>query len=123
MDCFVISQFAERKIQTVAEGIDANIEFNCMRSVPGAFNHPEQTKLAVAAPRSLVGPASVKDWFTVSMGAEDFAYMLQNGQELTSTLVTNRVLNVVSGSFDFDDEPLPYGIGWAVKLVETTLVH
>ncbi|MET3524576.1 M20 aminoacylase family protein [Mesorhizobium abyssinicae] len=120
-----LQDFAEQEIQAVAEGIArgfrAGVEFKYMRSVPATFNHPEKTKLAVAAAQNLVGTASVDDAVKVQMGAEDFSYMLQERPGAYIYLGNGSTAECHNPAFDFDDEALLYGIGWWVKLVETIL--
>ncbi|MEI9412019.1 M20 aminoacylase family protein [Mesorhizobium salmacidum] len=122
-----LQDFAEREIPSVARGIaqgfGADIEFKYMRSVPATFNNPDNTKVAVTAARNLVGASSVNDAVRVSMGAEDFAYMLQERPGAYIFVGNGRTAECHNPAFDFDDEALPYGIGWWVKLVELILVR
>ncbi|RUW44827.1 M20/M25/M40 family metallo-hydrolase, partial [Mesorhizobium sp. M1A.F.Ca.ET.072.01.1.1] len=97
------------------------IVFKYMRSVPATFNNPDKTKVAVTAARNLVGTSSVNDAVRVFMGAEDFAYMLQERPGAYIFVGNGPTAACHHPAFDFDDEALPYGIGWWVKLVETIL--
>ncbi|PWJ88149.1 peptidase M20/M25/M40-like protein [Mesorhizobium loti] len=94
-----------------------------MRSVPATFNYPQQTKLAVAAARDLVGDASVNDNIREEVGAEDFSYMLQERPGAYIFIGNGPSADFHHPKFDFNDEALPYGIGWWVKLVETLLPY
>lgn len=120
-----LQDFAEREIPMVAKGIaggfGAEIEFKYMRSVPATFNHAEETKLAVAAAQSLVGPGAVDDAVRFSMGAEDFSYMLEARPGAFIFVGNGPTAECHNPAFDFEDEALPYGIGYWVKLVETIL--
>ncbi|ESZ67927.1 M20 aminoacylase family protein [Mesorhizobium sp. L103C105A0] len=120
-----LQDFAEREIQAVAQGIargfGADIEFKYTRSVPVTFNHAEQTKLAVTAAQNLVGAANVDEAIKISMGAEDFAYMLAERPGAYILVGNGPTHQCHNPAFDFDDEALPYGIGWWVTLVETVL--
>ncbi|MES0213829.1 M20 family metallopeptidase [Mesorhizobium sp. M0028] len=120
-----LQDFAEREIFSAAEGIargfGADVEFRYLRSVPGTFNHSEETKLAVTAARNLAGPASVNDAVQVCMGAEDFGYMLEARPGAYILLGNGPTAECHSPAFDFNDEALLYGIGYWVKLIETAL--
>ncbi|RWP57390.1 MAG: amidohydrolase [Mesorhizobium sp.] len=120
-----LQAFAEREIPMVAKGIasafGAEIEFKYLRSVPATYNYAEQTKLAVAAAQSLVGPAAVDDAVKVSMGAEDFSYMLEARPGAFILVGNGPTAECHNPAFDFDDQALPYGMGYWVKLVETIL--
>ncbi|SJM32665.1 M20 aminoacylase family protein [Mesorhizobium delmotii] len=120
-----LQDFAEREIlasaQGIARGFGGDVEFKYRRSVPVTFNHPEGTNLAITAARNLVGPASVDDKISVSMGAEDFAYMLEARPGAFIYLGNGPTASVHHPAYDFNDKALPYGIGYWVNLVETVL--
>ncbi|MQW56145.1 M20 aminoacylase family protein [Sinorhizobium meliloti] len=120
-----LRDFAEREIpasaQGIARGFGAEIEFKYLRSVPATFNSTEETDLAIQAARNLVGAASVDEKVKFSMGAEDFAYMLEARPGAYIFLGNGPTPACHNPAFDFDDEALPYGIGYWVKLVETVL--
>ncbi|MER9676925.1 M20 aminoacylase family protein [Mesorhizobium sp. M0208] len=120
-----LRDFAEQEIlasaQGIARGFGADIEFRYLRSVPATFNHAEGTDLAIQAARSLVGSASVNDKMKPSIGAEDFAYMLEARPGAYIFLGNGPTAECHNPAFDFDDEALPYGIGYWVSLVETVL--
>ncbi|MGX5845184.1 M20 aminoacylase family protein [Mesorhizobium sp. ArgA1] len=120
-----LRDFAEKEIAAAAQGIargyGAEIEFNYLRSVPATFNSTEETNLAIEAARNLVGTASVDGNVGFSMGAEDFAYMLEARPGAYIYLGNGPTPACHNPAFDFDDEALPYGIGYWAKLVETVL--
>lgn len=120
-----LQDFAEREILAAAQGIGrgfgADVKFKYRRSVPVTFNHTEGTNLAITAARNLVGPASVDDNIRVSMEAEDFAYMLETRPGAYIMIGNGPTAGVHHPTYDFNDEALPYGIGYWVKLVETVL--
>ncbi|WKL24456.1 amidohydrolase (plasmid) [Sinorhizobium meliloti] len=120
-----LRDFAEREIsasaQGIARGFGAEIEFKYLRSVPATFNSTEETDLAIQAARNLVGVASVDEKVKFSMGAEDFAYMLEARPGAYNFLGNGPTAECHNPAFDFDDEALPFGIGYWVQLVETVL--
>ncbi|AJD43866.1 amidohydrolase [Rhizobium sp. SEMIA 4085] len=120
-----LRDFAELEIPAVARGIaqgfGADIEFKYMRSVPATVNHPEETKTAMSAARKLVGDSCVNDSPRVSMGGEDFSYMLEARPGAYILVGNGPTAACHNPAFDFDDDALPYGIGYWVKLVEEIL--
>ncbi|WFU31383.1 M20 family metallopeptidase [Bradyrhizobium brasilense] len=120
-----LRDFAERQIlasaQGIARGFGADVELKYRRSVPVMFNHTEQTDTALKIARNLVGPASVNDKVKPGMGAEDFAYMLEARPGAIIFLGNGLTASLHSPAYDFNDEALPYGIGYWVNLVETIL--
>ena len=108
-----------------AFGMTAEIKFNPNNSgYPVTFNAISETALALQAATAVVGAASVQTSPTPSMGSEDFAFMLQekpgcyvwigNGPSENSCLLHNP-------HYDFNDEILPVGAAYWVKLVEIVL--
>ncbi|MER9462832.1 M20 aminoacylase family protein [Mesorhizobium sp. M0586] len=120
-----LRDFAEREIlasaQGIARGFGADVEFKYRRSVPVTFNHTEETNLSVTAAGNLVGAASVDDKVGISMGAEDFAYMLEARPGAMIFLGNGSSPSLHNPAYDFNDEALSYGIGYWVSLVETVL--
>lgn len=120
-----LRDFAERQIlaaaQGIARGFGADVEFKYRRHDPVTFNHTESTNLAINAARNLVGSASVNDKISPTMGSEDFAYMLEARPGAFIFLGNGPTAGVHNPAYDFNDEALPYGIGYWVNLVETTL--
>jgi amidohydrolase len=116
----------------IAAGFNAGIDFGFKRNYPPLVNDPERTAFAVEAMRAVVGAANVNTDVEPTMGAEDFAFMLQakpgcyvfigngdgdhraGGHGLGPCQLHN-------GSYDFNDQLLPIGASYWVKLVETGL--
>ena len=116
----------------IAAGFNASVDFGFKRNYPPLVNDPERTAFAVEAMRAVVGAANVNTDVEPTMGAEDFAFMLQakpgcyafigngdgdhraGGHGLGPCQLHN-------GSYDFNDQLLPIGASYWVKLVETGL--
>jgi amidohydrolase len=115
-----------------AEAFGCTLEFEFVRNYPPTINHPNETNLALDVMRSLVTPDCIYADVEPTMGAEDFAFMLQakpgcymfigNGegqQALPGHGPGPCILH--SPSYDFNDEIIPLGSSFWVKLVETYL--
>jgi hippurate hydrolase len=107
-------------------GVSADIRFNPENAgYPVTFNTEAETAIALKAAIAVVGDNCVNQKPTPSMGSEDFAFMLQekpgcyiwigNGSSENSCLLHNP-------HYDFNDEILPVGVAYWVKLVELNLV-
>ncbi|WP_432284889.1 M20 aminoacylase family protein [Aminobacter sp. BA135] len=120
-----LREYAERQIRKCAEGIaqgyGAEIEFKHRRLEPCMVNHTEATNVAIKAACGLVGSESVNDRLRPSMGGEDFAYMLEARPGSYIELGNGPTAALHNPAYDFNDEALPYGIGYWVNLVDTTL--
>jgi hippurate hydrolase len=126
----------ERRMEETAKGVaaafNAGIDFTFKRNYPPLVNHPEQTAFAIEAMKAVVGADRVDANVEPTMGAEDFAFMLQakpgcyvflgngdgdhrlGGHGLGPCQLHN-------GSYDFNDQLLPIGASYWVKLVEMSL--
>ncbi len=113
-----------------AFGTTGNFEFK--RSYPPLINHAPETALAVNVMQSIVGADKVDANIEPSMGAEDFAFFLQEkpgcyvfiGNGEGNHRDSGHGLgpcNLHNASYDFNDELLPIGINYWVKLAETAL--
>jgi hippurate hydrolase len=126
----------ERRMQEMAAGVasafNAGIDFSFKRNYPPLVNHPEQTAFAIEAMKAVVGADKVDADVEPTMGAEDFAFMLQakpgcyvflgngdgehrlGGHGLGPCQLHN-------GSYDFNDQLLPIGASYWVRLAEMSL--
>ncbi|QNA90930.1 amidohydrolase [Massilia sp. Dwa41.01b] len=128
----LVQRRMEEMAQGIATGFNASVEFGFKRNYPPLINHPEQTAFAIEAMRAVVGEANVNTAVEPTMGAEDFAFMLQakpgcyvfigngdgdhraGGHGLGPCQLHN-------GSYDFNDQLLPIGASYWVRLVEMGL--
>ena len=123
----------EQRMRAVAEHIasafDATIEFEFNRNYPPLINHARETAFAVDVMRSVVGAGNVDAEIEPTMGAEDFAFMLQEkpgcyvfiGNGEGSHRESGHGLgpcNLHNPCYDFNDELLPLGATYWVRLVE-----
>jgi amidohydrolase len=126
----------ERRMREIAQGLaagfNATVDFSFKRNYPPLVNHPEQTAFAIEAMRAVVGSDNVDTNVEPTMGAEDFAFMLQekpgcyvfigngdgdhrhHGHGLGPCQLHN-------GSYDFNDHLLPIGASFWARLVEMSL--
>jgi len=126
----------DSRMREIAEGIaasfNASVDFTFKRNYPPLINHPEQTAFAVEAMRAVVGADMVDTDVEPTMGAEDFAFMLQekpgcyvfigNGEgEHRGHGHGLGPCQLHNGSYDFNDQLLPIGASYWVKLVEMSL--
>jgi len=126
----------ERRMEEIAKGVaagfNASIDFNFKRNYPPLVNHAAQTAFAIEAMKSVVGDARVDANVEPTMGAEDFAYMLQakpgcyvfigNGEgEHRASGHGLGPCQLHNASYDFNDQLLPIGASYWVRLAEMSL--
>jgi hippurate hydrolase len=115
-----------------AAAFGAEVEFKFRRNYPPLVNHPAETRFAVEVMKEVIGADKVDDQAEPTMGAEDFSYFLQakpgcyifigngegdhrsGGHGLGPCVLHN-------GSYDFNDNLLPIGASFWVKLAERSL--
>ncbi|TIL34616.1 M20 aminoacylase family protein [Mesorhizobium sp.] len=120
-----LSAFAEGKMRESAKSIarvfggDAELDYR--RDTPVTVNHAAETDLAIKAAQNLVGTASVNAKMSPRSSSEDFAFMLEARPGAIMYLGNGPTAALHNPAYDFDDEVLPYGIGYWVTLVETVL--
>ena len=99
-------------------------DVSVIKGYPVTVNDIESSDKAIEVASSLFGKNSVKTNLTPSMGAEDFAYMLEKtpgayiwlgaGEGKSGCMLHNT-------KYDFNDNILPLGISYWEKLVKTEL--
>ena len=126
----------EQRMKEIAEhtaaAFDAEVDFKFHRNYPPVINHEEETRFAVEVMQSIVGADKVNAKVEPSMGAEDFAFMLLakpgcyvfigNG-EGDHRMAGHGLgpCNLHNPSYDFNDELLPIGATYWVRLAESYL--
>ncbi len=105
-----------------AYGCSADVEI--IKGYPVTVNSFEESKIAIEVAKKVVEKESVKTNIAPSMGAEDFAYMLEKkpgsyiwlgaGKEKKGCMLHN-------SKYDFNDDAIPLGISYWCSLVDTEL--
>jgi hippurate hydrolase len=126
----------ERRMNEIASGVaagfNASVDFGFKRNYPPLVNHPAQTAFAIEAMKAVVGSDKVDADVEPTMGAEDFAYMLQakpgcyvfigNGEgDHRAAGHGLGPCQLHNASYDFNDQLLPIGASYWVRLVEMSL--
>ena len=84
-------------------------------------NHPRQAELAASVAANVVGGERVEADMPPIMGAEDFAYMLQARPGAFIFVGNGDTAGLHHPAYDFNDEIIPTGASYWVRLVETAL--
>jgi hippurate hydrolase len=127
----VEGRMREIAIHTAA-AFGAEVDFHFKRNYPPLINHPKETAFAVKVMQAMVGEQNVDAQVEPTMGAEDFAFLLQekpgcyvfigNGDgDHRSSGHGLGPCNLHNASYDFNDDLLPIGASFWVRLAETGL--
>ena len=118
----------EPAIQRIGDGTcrayGAQMTLRYERRYPALINTPAETEIAAATAASIVGADNVKRDPLPSMAAEDFACFLEQkpGAYIwigNGTAETGGILH--NPHYDFNDEVLPLGASYWVRLAESAL--
>ncbi|MDD2711750.1 MAG: M20 family metallopeptidase [Simplicispira sp.] len=127
----------ERRMRQVAEHIcaahEAQCEFSFVRNYPPTINSAPEAALARQVMASIVGESNVVEQ-EPTMGAEDFAFMLQAKPGAYCFIAngdgTHRDIGHGGGpcmlhnpSYDFNDELIPLGATYWVRLAQAWLAQ
>ena len=112
--------------ESICKAYGADCEFHYEHRYPATINSEEEANLAGQVAQEIVGEERVNLSPKPGMGSEDFAYMLQekpgsyiwigNGDGEGSCMIHNP-------GYDFNDEILPIGATYWVKMAEEILKH
>ena len=130
-----VQDMIERRMKQIAEHLcaahDATCEFSFERNYPPTINSPAEAEFARKVMASIVGEDNVEVQ-EPTMGAEDFAFMLQAKPGAYCFIAngdgSHREMGHGGGpcmlhnpSYDFNDDLIPLGATYWVKLAETWL--
>jgi hippurate hydrolase len=131
-----VLDLVQRRMEEIAQGVagafNAGVDFSFKRNYPPLVNHATQTAFAIEAMKAVVGAENVDADVEPTMGAEDFAFMLQEKPGCYVFLGNGDgehragghglgPCQLHNGSYDFNDQLLPIGASYWVRLVEMAL--
>jgi hippurate hydrolase len=126
----------ETRMRAIAEhtsaAFDAKVDFQFKRNYPPLINHVEEAAFAAEVMTGIVGEKNVNAQVEPTMGAEDFAFMLQEKRGCYVFIGNGEGAHRAAGhglgpcnlhnpSYDFNDELLPIGATYWVRLAEAFL--
>lgn len=117
--------FAERRLKDVTRlttstfGATADVSYN--HGYPVTFNHEKETEIALEAAKLVVNEKAVASDIKPRMAAEDFAYMLESRPGAFIIIGNGETPGLHNPAYDFNDDAIPFGVSYWVRLVETIL--
>jgi amidohydrolase len=122
-----VQDMAESRIKQIATGIaatfEAKAEVDYQRRYPATINHAKQAKIAMTAAKKVVGEDHLIIDPNPSMGAEDFAFMLQKIPGAYVWLGAGSGANLHNPAFNFNDQVLTTGVSYFVAIVNQELAN
>ncbi|WP_338722457.1 M20 aminoacylase family protein [Devosia sp. XK-2] len=104
-----------------AQSFGAEASMRYARGYPVTVNAPAQTDFAASVAREIVGPERVDADAAPSMGGEDFSFMLNERPGAYIFLGNGDSTELHTDTYDFNDEAIPVGVSYWVRLVEKAL--
>jgi amidohydrolase len=117
--------FIERRLREIVEataqmhGAKARLTYS--RGYPVTRNHERQAAFAGSVAAEIAGPERVDHNVNPVMGAEDFSFMLNARPGAFIFIGNGESAGPHNPAYDFNDEVIPIGASYWVRLVETAL--
>ena len=120
-----VQDLLEKRLREVVEGTaklhGAKVKFNYRRGYPVLKNHAAQTEFAASVAAGIAGKDKVNTSLAPVMGAEDFSFMLNARPGAFIFVGNGDSAGLHHPAYNFNDDVIPIGTSYWVKLVETAL--
>ncbi|MGC4026625.1 MAG: M20 aminoacylase family protein [Mesorhizobium sp.] len=120
-----VARRTEERLRAICAGVasanEATIDLDFDPNYPVTVNHPEQTVFAGNIAADIAGEQNLIRSMQPLMGGEDFSYMLNARPGAFIFIGNGDSANLHHPAYDFNDEAIPYGISYWVRLAESAL--
>ncbi|HEY7999881.1 MAG TPA: M20 aminoacylase family protein [Pseudolabrys sp.] len=120
-----VRDLVEKRMHEVVEGTaqlhGAKAKLKYKRGYPVLKNHAAQTEFAASVAAEIAGPDKVNTSLAPVMGAEDFSFMLNARPGAFIFIGNGDSAGLHHPAYNFNDDVIPLGTSYWVKLVETAL--
>jgi hippurate hydrolase len=120
-----VQDLIEKRMHEVVEGtaklLGATAKLNYRRGYPVLKNHAAQADFAASVASEVAGKDKVNTSLAPVMGAEDFSFMLNARPGAFIFVGNGDSAGLHHPAYNFNDEVIPLGTSYWVKLVETAL--
>ncbi len=120
-----VRNFVEKRLHEMVEhtaaAFGAKATLTYRRNYPVLVNHDKQTEFAASVASQIVGDRQVDTDLPPMMGAEDFSFMLNERPGAFIWIGNGDSAGLHHPKYNFNDEAIPVGTSYWVKLVETAL--
>jgi hippurate hydrolase len=120
-----VRQTLQKRVPEIVEGTaelyGAKAEITYTNGYPVLVNHDRNTDFAASVAREIAGSNKVATNFPPVMGAEDFAFMLEERPGAFIFVGNGDSAGLHHPAYNFNDETIPVGTSYWVRLAETAL--
>jgi amidohydrolase len=99
----------------------ANLKLTLETGYPATVNHPDRASFAAGVAASVAGNDKIDPAATPMMGGEDFAFMLEARPGAFIFIGNGDSAGLHHPGYDFNDEIMPAGVSYWVRLVEMAM--
>jgi amidohydrolase len=110
-----------RLVENTAAAFGATAKLTYRRNYPVLVNHEHETGFAASVAKEIAGAERVNTQLPAMMGAEDFSFMLRKRPGAFIWVGNGDGAGLHHPSYNFNDDAIPLGTSYWVKLVETAL--
>jgi amidohydrolase len=119
-----VRELVEKRVREIVVGVaqmtGAKINLLYERGYPVVVNHAPQTEFATKVAKEVAGDANVHEMPPL-MGAEDFAFMLQQRPGAFIFCGNGNSAGLHHPAYNFDDNAIVFGTSYWIRLVENKL--
>lgn len=120
-----VATLAEKRIRDICAGLaaasGATVDVDYRQIYPPTVNNAQEAMFAADAAAAIVGECNVARATPPLMAAEDFSFMLEALPGAFMFLGNGASAGLHSPSYDFNDNAIPFGIGYFTSVVERAL--
>jgi hippurate hydrolase len=120
-----VRDLLQKRVREVVEGTarayGAKAELTYTTGYPVLVNEERKTAFAAGVAREVAGKDKVNTDCAPLMGAEDFAFMLRERPGAFIYIGNGNSAQLHNPAYDFNDEAIPVGTSYWVRLAETAL--
>jgi amidohydrolase len=120
-----VRDLVEKRLHEIVEGTarlyGATAKLTYIRDYPVTRNHDRQAAFAGAVAAEVAGPDKVNTNAVPMMGAEDFSFMLEARPGAFIFIGNGESASLHHPAYDFNDDAIPAGSSYFVRLVETAM--
>jgi hippurate hydrolase len=120
-----VRDLLRRRVADVVEGTarlyGATAKISCTNGYPVLVNDGPQTEFAAGVAHEIAGKDKVNTDMPPVMGAEDFAFMLAERPGAFIFVGNGDSAGLHHPAYDFNDEAIPFGTSYWVRLAESAL--
>jgi hippurate hydrolase len=117
----MVEQRLAQIVEHTAAAFGAKAKFTYRRNYPVLVNHEKQTAFAADVASEVAGEKQVNRELSPMMGAEDFSFMLNERSGAFIWVGNGPSAGLHHPEYNFNDEAIPFGTSYWVRLVETAL--